>query len=88
MALTPARARLDACLTRISNPSGEGQRAFTRLYPEEARIAAAAADARAKFGRTLGPLDGRIVSMLEGGYNLPALARSVELHVRALIGID
>jgi len=32
--------------------------------------------------------DGRIVSMLEGGYNLPALARSVELHVRALIGID
>jgi aspartyl-tRNA(Asn)/glutamyl-tRNA(Gln) amidotransferase subunit A len=63
MALTPARARLDACLTRISNPSGEGQRAFTRLYPEEARIAAAAADARAKFGRTLGPLDGRIVSI-------------------------
>ena len=32
--------------------------------------------------------DGRIVSMLEGGYNLAALARSVELHVRALIGID
>jgi acetoin utilization deacetylase AcuC-like enzyme len=32
--------------------------------------------------------EGRIVSVLEGGYNLPALARSVELHVRALIGID
>ena len=31
---------------------------------------------------------GRIVSVLEGGYHLPALARSVELHVRALIGID
>jgi acetoin utilization deacetylase AcuC-like enzyme len=31
---------------------------------------------------------GRIVSVLEGGYSLPALARSVELHVRALIGID
>jgi acetoin utilization deacetylase AcuC-like enzyme len=30
--------------------------------------------------------DGRIVSVLEGGYNLPALARSVERHVRALIG--
>jgi acetoin utilization deacetylase AcuC-like enzyme len=28
--------------------------------------------------------DGRIVSMLEGGYNLDALARSVEVHVRAL----
>lgn len=31
---------------------------------------------------------GRIVSVLEGGYNLPALARSVEQHVRALLGID
>lgn len=30
---------------------------------------------------------GRIVSLLEGGYNVPALARCVELHVRALIGI-
>lgn len=28
--------------------------------------------------------DGRIVSCLEGGYNLPALARSVEAHVRVL----
>jgi acetoin utilization deacetylase AcuC-like enzyme len=27
---------------------------------------------------------GRIVSCLEGGYNLNALARSVEAHVRAL----
>jgi acetoin utilization deacetylase AcuC-like enzyme len=27
---------------------------------------------------------GRIVSMLEGGYNLDALARSVEEHVRVL----
>jgi len=32
--------------------------------------------------------DGRMVSMLEGGYHLPALARCVELHLRALIGID
>ncbi len=31
---------------------------------------------------------GRIVSMLEGGYDIPALARCVELHVRALAGID
>ena len=28
--------------------------------------------------------EGRIVSMLEGGYNLDALARSVEAHVRVL----
>jgi acetoin utilization deacetylase AcuC-like enzyme len=31
---------------------------------------------------------GRLVSVLEGGYCLPALARCAELHVRALIGID
>ncbi len=30
--------------------------------------------------------DGRVVSTLEGGYHLGALARSVELHVRELIG--
>lgn len=28
--------------------------------------------------------DGRIVSVLEGGYNLPALAKSVEMHLSAL----
>jgi acetoin utilization deacetylase AcuC-like enzyme len=31
---------------------------------------------------------GRIVSMLEGGYALPALARSVAAHVRVLMGAD
>ena len=31
---------------------------------------------------------GRIVSMLEGGYHLDALARSVESHVRVLAGLD
>lgn len=30
---------------------------------------------------------GRVVSMLEGGYDIPALARCVELHLRALIGV-
>jgi acetoin utilization deacetylase AcuC-like enzyme len=30
---------------------------------------------------------GRIVSTLEGGYNLQALARSVAMHVRQLCGI-
>jgi acetoin utilization deacetylase AcuC-like enzyme len=30
---------------------------------------------------------GRIVSSLEGGYNLDALGRSVEAHVRALAGL-
>jgi acetoin utilization deacetylase AcuC-like enzyme len=31
---------------------------------------------------------GRIISMLEGGYHLPALARCVESHVRALLDLD
>ena len=31
---------------------------------------------------------GRVVSALEGGYHLGALARSAECHVRALIGLD
>lgn len=31
--------------------------------------------------------DGRIVSTLEGGYNLPALARSAAAHVRQLCGL-
>jgi acetoin utilization deacetylase AcuC-like enzyme len=30
---------------------------------------------------------GRIVSCLEGGYDLSSLARSVEAHVRALAGV-
>jgi acetoin utilization deacetylase AcuC-like enzyme len=30
---------------------------------------------------------GRIVSVLEGGYNLGALARSVEVHLRVLAGV-
>ncbi len=32
--------------------------------------------------------DGRIVSMLEGGYALPALSRSASGHVRVLMGLD
>jgi acetoin utilization deacetylase AcuC-like enzyme len=32
--------------------------------------------------------EGRIVSTLEGGYDLPSLARCVELHVRALLDLD
>jgi acetoin utilization deacetylase AcuC-like enzyme len=35
-----------------------------------------------------GCCDGRIVSVLEGGYSLPALARSVERHVRTLIDLQ
>ena len=32
--------------------------------------------------------NGRIVSCLEGGYNLSALGRSVVAHLRVLAGVD
>jgi acetoin utilization deacetylase AcuC-like enzyme len=38
-------------------------------------------DVAARYAR------GRLVSTLEGGYNLPALARSVRAHIRELCGI-
>ena len=57
------RDRLEACLARIEDPAGEGKRTFTKLYADQARAAAEAADRRAQFGQSLGPLDGRIVSI-------------------------
>jgi acetoin utilization deacetylase AcuC-like enzyme len=32
--------------------------------------------------------EGRIVSMLEGGYSLPALGRSAVQHLRVLAGLS
>jgi aspartyl-tRNA(Asn)/glutamyl-tRNA(Gln) amidotransferase subunit A len=58
-----SRDRLEQALARISDPKGEGSRAFRKVYVEEARAAADAADARARFGHPLSPLDGRIVSI-------------------------
>jgi aspartyl-tRNA(Asn)/glutamyl-tRNA(Gln) amidotransferase subunit A len=55
--------RLDAALARIDDPKGEGARACLTVYREGARAAAQAADARAKVGITLGPLDGALVSI-------------------------
>ncbi|MBE7246205.1 MAG: amidase, partial [Actinomycetospora chiangmaiensis] len=54
------RAIVEDRLARI----GAGDPAvFTRLYPEQARAAADAADARRRAGISLGPLDGAIVSI-------------------------
>ncbi|MFN4312175.1 MAG: amidase [Ferrovibrio sp.] len=58
-----ARERLEACLAKATDPSGEGSRVYTRLYADRARAEAEAADARARQGLPLGPLDGRIVSV-------------------------
>jgi aspartyl-tRNA(Asn)/glutamyl-tRNA(Gln) amidotransferase subunit A len=59
----PACERLDAALARIADPAGEGARACLTVYVQAARAAAEAADARAKAGISLGPLDGAIVSI-------------------------
>jgi len=58
----PARDRLEQILARFYARAGD-ERVFTKLYTESARAAADAADARVKAGRSLGPLDGKIVSI-------------------------
>ena len=63
MPLQSARDRLEAALARISDPNGEGARACLTVYTQAAREAADAADARARAGISLGPLDGAIVSI-------------------------
>jgi len=63
MSTASSRDRLEAALARIADPSGEGARACLTVYTRAARDAADAADARAKAGISLGPLDGAIVSI-------------------------
>jgi aspartyl-tRNA(Asn)/glutamyl-tRNA(Gln) amidotransferase subunit A len=55
--------RLTTALARIDDPAGEGARACLTVYRDQAKAAAEAADARAKAGISLGPLDGTIVSL-------------------------
>ena len=50
--------RLEAALARIASPDLEGKKAFTAVFTE-----AEAADRRETSGQSLGPLDGRIVSV-------------------------
>jgi aspartyl-tRNA(Asn)/glutamyl-tRNA(Gln) amidotransferase subunit A len=58
-----ARDRLEEALARIADPNGEGARACLTVYSEAARNAADAADARARVGISLGPIDGAIVTI-------------------------
>ncbi|PJI42526.1 amidase [Ferrovibrio sp.] len=76
-----SRDRLEACLARIEDPAGEGKRAFTKLYTEQARAAADAADRRAQFGQALGPLDGRIVS-IKDLFDMPGEATTAGSKLR------
>ncbi|HEX8807985.1 MAG TPA: amidase [Xanthobacteraceae bacterium] len=63
MTAHPCRDRLEQALARIADPKGEGVRACLTVYGDTARGAADASDARAARGRSLGPLDGVIVSI-------------------------
>jgi aspartyl-tRNA(Asn)/glutamyl-tRNA(Gln) amidotransferase subunit A len=63
MPYAPARDHLETCLERIGNPRGEGARACLTVYTAEARAAADAADARARSGHSLGPLDGKVIAV-------------------------
>jgi aspartyl-tRNA(Asn)/glutamyl-tRNA(Gln) amidotransferase subunit A len=58
-----SRERLEEALARIADPRGEGKRTCLTVYTEAARAAADAADARARAGISLGPLDGTIISI-------------------------
>src|SRR5690606_27246331 len=60
--MSSIRNRLESILSRLAD-RGADERVFLRLYPTQARDAADAADERRKAGATLGPLDGRIVSV-------------------------
>ena len=77
-----ANERLEAALARIDDAKGEGARTCLTVYREAARAAASAADARARAGISLGPLDGAIVSIkdLFDVAGEPTPARSPQLH--------
>jgi aspartyl-tRNA(Asn)/glutamyl-tRNA(Gln) amidotransferase subunit A len=63
MRTTTCRDRLESVRARIADPKGEGARACLTVYADAARAAADAADARARTGISLGPLDGTIISI-------------------------
>ncbi len=58
-----SRDRLEDTFARIADPKGEGVRICLTVYTDEARRAADAADARAKAGQSLGPMDGVVITI-------------------------
>ena len=56
-------ARLEQALSNIADPKGEGSRACLTLYKESAIATADAADRRARDGISLGPLDGKVITI-------------------------
>ncbi len=60
---TSASERLERALDRIASPDTEGEKVFTEVFADSAKREAAASDVRLAGGASLGPLDGRIVSV-------------------------
>ncbi len=60
---TTSRALVEECLSRIADPGGEGSRAFTKVYDDQARASADAMDALRRAGRAPGPFAGIPVSI-------------------------
>ena len=60
--MNSVRDRLENILSRLEARAGS-ERVFSKVYAQQARAEADAADARLRDGRTIGPLDGRIVSI-------------------------
>ena len=58
-----SRALIEQCLARITDPSGEGARTFTRVYADAARASADAIDALRGSGHAPGPYAGIPVSL-------------------------
>ena len=62
-AMPTSAERLAHSLQALTSLGDEAQRIFTQLYPDAAQEAAQAADQRAARGLSLGPLDGKLVSV-------------------------
>lgn len=63
MTNTTSIQALEAAIAAIDAAGDDGPRIFTRMYKNQARASARAADRRTQDGKSLGPLDGRIVSI-------------------------
>lgn len=61
--MTTSRENTEQALARIADPQGEGARSCLTSYPDSARAAADAADARARDGRPLGAMDGAVITI-------------------------
>jgi len=79
--LSPEGHSLDDMRRLTRAALARGQRFFMLTYHSSSLLPGATPYVRDAADRTCA---GRIVSLLEGGYDLRALAASVEAHIRAL----